>query len=541
MILQGNIVDLHQRSIYFGEIRVEAGRLTAVTPLEGSGEHFILPGFIDAHIHIESSMLIPSEFARLATVHGTVATVSDPHEIGNVLGVKGVEYMIANGGEVPFKFFFGAPSCVPATDFETAGAVIDAADLDRLLSRPEIKYLSEMMNYPGVIHRDAKVLEKIAIANEHGKPIDGHAPGVTGADLDAYIRHGNIRTDHESFRLEEGREKLQKGMKLIIREGSAAKNYEALIPLIAEYPDQILFCSDDKHPDDLIQGHIDQLVRRAVADGYDLFDVLRAACLHPIEHYQLEVGCLRPGDPADFIIAKDLESFQVLQTYIDGQLVADQGRSLIPKVSTSVINNFAVGPVQKEDLRVLAASSRLQVIKALDGEIITDSYVTETVVSNGVAITDPSQDLLKMVVVNRYQNALPAAAFINGFGLRIGALASSVGHDSHNIIAVGVDDHSICRAINLLVEARGGIAAVGDGAEHLLPLPIAGIMTHADGHETAQSYAHIDRFVRLNLGSSLGAPYMTLSFMALLVIPQLKLSDKGLFDGSRFAFTNLFV
>ncbi len=539
MIIRGQIADIHNRKIYTGEIHVKDGHIERIIPSEHNEEQFILPGFIDAHIHIESSMLVPSEFARMAVRHGTVATVSDPHEIANVLGLKGVDFMIENGSRVPFKFHFGAPSCVPATSFENAGAVITSDDIEILLQRDEILYLTEMMNYPGVIYGDEEVMKKLALAKQYGKPVDGHAPGVRGEDLDAYIA-GGIDTDHECFTYEEGLEKIKKGMKVLIREGSAAKNFEALIELMKEYPEKIMFCSDDKHPDDLAVDHINRLCARAIAKGIDLFDVLRAACLHPVEHYSLPVGTLREGDPADFIITRDLNTFEVIETYIDGKCVFADGESKIKAVPVEPINHFNIGPKKPSDFRYESKGGKLRVIEALEGELITRTSIEEAKVENGNLVSDPKRDILKMTVVNRYQEAPPAIAFIKNFGLKEGAIASSVGHDSHNIIAVGTSDEALCRAVNLLVETRGGIAAIAARDEKVLPLPVGGIMSDRDGISVGRAYSELSKMAR-EMGSPLHAPYMTLSFMALLVIPELKLSDLGLFDGKKFAFTSLEV
>ncbi|MCO6481021.1 MAG: adenine deaminase [Phaeodactylibacter sp.] len=539
-IFQGQLADLHTREIYPAEIRVQYGRIAAVRRLEKAEGPFIMPGFVDAHVHIESSMLVPSEFARLAVVHGTVATVSDPHEIANVLGVEGVRYMIENGKRAPFKFNFGAPSCVPATAFETAGAAIDAGAVEALLQMPEVRYLAEMMNYPGVLHENPEVMAKLAAARKLGKPIDGHAPGLRGEDARRYFEAG-ISTDHECFTYEEGLEKLEMGVRVIIREGSAARNFDALIGLLPRFPGQMMFCSDDKHPDGLVLGHINQLAARARAAGCGLFDVLRAACLNPVEHYGLDVGLLRPGDPADFILVENLEDFSVKATYIDGALVAENGQSRIESVEARVVNNFHTSPKRPEDFRIPGRGRRVQVIRALDGEIVTESFVADARLENGQAVADPSRDILKMAVVNRYEDAPPALGFISGFGLEEGAIASCVGHDSHNIIAVGTDEQVICRAVNLVIAQEGGISAVGKGQEQSLPLPVAGIMSNAEGYAVARAYSTMDAFVKEGLGSRLSAPFMALSFMALLVIPSLKLGDKGLFDGSAFRFTPLFV
>ncbi|MGE9314732.1 adenine deaminase [Niabella sp. CJ426] len=539
MNIEGNIVDVAAGSIHPGRITVNNGVIESIEPVEGVHfDHFILPGFIDSHVHIESSMLIPSEFARLAVVHGTVATVSDPHEIANVCGLEGIEYMISNGKTVPFKFNFGAPSCVPATSFETAGAVLDVDDVRTLLEKPEIKYLSEMMNFPGVLNGDAEVLHKIKAAHDLGKPVDGHAPGLRGEEAQKYIKAG-ISTDHECFTAEEALDKLGLGMNILIREGSAAKNFEALIELLHDYPDQIMFCSDDKHPDSLEAGHINELCARAVEKGIDVFKVLKAACLNPVQHYRLDVGLLKTGDAADFIVVKDLDHFEVIQTYINGQLVAENGHTLIESQASGIVNNFDCTPKTAEAFAVKAdGATWLRVIEALDGQLITHPLSATAKTENGYIIADVENDILKIAVVNRYYDAPVATAFIKNFGLKKGALASSVAHDSHNIVVVGVDDESICKAANLVIEQKGGISAVNGTKEAVLSLPVAGLMSVEDGYTIAKSYTAIDSMAK-DMGSRLSAPFMTLSFMALLVIPALKLSDKGLFDGTKFEFVEV--
>ena len=539
MILHANLVDLHLRQIYTVAVEVEGQKIQRIQKIApDTNLPFLLPGFIDAHVHVESSMLVPSEFARLAVVHGTVGTISDPHEIANVCGMQGVEYMIDNGKQVPFHFFFGAPSCVPATPFETAGGEISATDIQELMVRPEILYLAEMMNWPGTVNRDPIVMEKIQIAKQQGKPIDGHAPGLRGELAQKYVSAGPS-TDHECFTYEEALEKIKLGMKISIREGSAAKNFEALIDLIDDYPEMLLFCSDDKHPDNLALSHINELVCRAVAKGKNTFDVLRAACINPIIHYSLPVGQLRKGDGADFILVKDLENFEVQATYVRGQKVAENGKSLIPRIKNEVINNFSTSLKTPTDFQISGLGEKVRVIEALDGQLITPEVEGKIILKNGLAESNPDRDILKITVVNRYQNAPPAIAFIKNFGLKSGAIASSVGHDSHNIIAVGLDDASICSAVNLLIKAKGGVSAVWGDQKEVLPLPVGGIMSPEDGYEVAAAYTRIDRLAK-EMGSTLNSPFMTLSFMALLVIPDLKLSDKGLFDGKKFEFTEVF-
>ncbi len=539
--ITGNLVDVWKKAIYPAEMTIEDGKIKSIKPIDhGSltGEAYILPGFIDSHVHIESSMLTPSEFARLAVVHGTVGTVSDPHEIANVCGMEGIAFMIANGKQVPFKFNFGAPSCVPATVFETAGASLNSEEVIQLLAKEEIRYLSEMMNFPGVLLKDEEVMKKIAAAHAAGKPVDGHAPGLRGDQAKQYIEAG-ISTDHECFTIDEALDKLEHGMKIIIREGSAAKNFEALIELLEDHPKMIMFCSDDKHPDSLVAGHINQLCARAVAKGMDLFHVLRAACINPVLHYDLPIGLLREGDDADFILAEDLTHFNILQTYINGRLVAEKDKSLINAAPAIPINRFDCQPVTIRDLKIKkdeypSHDGIIPVIEAMDGQLITNRLLLKGKLANGEWVSDTGNDLLKMVVVNRYHQAPVSKCFIKNFNFKQGAIASSVAHDSHNIVAVGADDESLARAINLVIAAQGGVSCVSSSDEKMLELPVAGLMSTADGYVVADTYTTIDAMAK-GLGSSLAAPFMTLSFMALLVIPHLKLSDKGLFDGDAFA------
>jgi adenine deaminase len=557
MQIRGQLVDITGRKIEPVEILIESGKIVSVKPLESAAQPafpYLLPGFIDAHVHIESSLLPPSEFARLAVVHGTIATVSDPHEIANVCGLPGVEFMIRNGRTVPFHFCFGAPSCVPATTFESSGATLDAVAVENLLRRDDIGYLSEMMNFPGVLSKDPEVMAKIAAARRLGKPVDGHAPGLRGEQARQYIAAG-IDTDHECYTAEEALEKLKYGMKILIREGSAARNFEALAPLLNDHFANMMFCSDDKHPDSLVAGHIDRLCARAVAKGIDVFKVLRVACINPVRHYQLPTGLLRPGDSADFIVVEDLKDFRVLRTYIKGELVAADGKShLTPPPQEPPINNFHAQPRVVTDFAYPLNKwgeeenfEQCYCIEAIDGELITNKLilpVADALPQDGRLHANPEKDLLKLVVVNRYTAAPIAKSFIRGFGLKRGALASSVAHDSHNIVAVGVDDESLCRAVNLVIAHHGGLSCVDPGAtdpasltiprELILPLPIAGLMSPDDGYRVTEAYTALDRLAK-SLGSALAAPFMTLSFMALLVIPHLKLSDLGLFDGDKFA------
>ena len=535
--IEGQYVDIARKQIFPAVVTIENGLIIAIEKIPTAPNHFLLPGFIDAHVHIESSMLIPSSFARLAVTHGTIGTISDPHEIANVCGLEGVHYMINNGKKVPFHFFFGAPSCVPATEFETAGATIRSEAVAELLASKDIYYLSEMMNFPGVLYKDEEVMKKIAAAHQAGKPVDGHAPGLRGEEAKKYIEAG-ISTDHECFTLEEALDKLEHGMKILIREGSAAKNFEALYELLDDHPNHTMLCSDDKHPDSLLEGHINVLCARAVAKGIDQFNVLKAACINPVKHYQLPTGLFQVGDPANFIVVKDLIEFKVLQTYINGNKVAENGESLIPMIQEKSINQFNALPLSENDLKIHTSTypnqeGRIPVIEAIDGQLITNCLWELASIKGNEINADAGKDILKIVVYNRYHAAAPKMAFIKNFGFRSGAIASTVAHDSHNIIAVGVSDQEIVSAINAVIQAQGGISCVQDEKIKILGLPVAGLMSVEDPYQVAAAYTEIDLMAK-SLGSPFGSPFMTLSFMALLVIPHLKLSDKGLFDGTAF-------
>lgn len=535
--LSGQIVDVVHSNIFPGSITVNDGKITDITPLPSAEQRFIMPGFIDAHIHIESSMMPPSEFARMAVCHGTVASVSDPHEIANVMGVEGIDFMIKSGHRGHFKFFFGAPSCVPATPFETSGATLDAEAIEALMAREDIYYLAEMMNYPGVLADNPEILKKLEAAKKHGKPVDGHAPVVEGDDIRKYIAAG-VSTDHECNDIENALEKIRLGMKIQIREGSAAKNFDALIPLMGEHPEMLMFCSDDKHPNELVKGHINELVKRALKRGYKLMDVLRAASYNAIKHYHLDVGLLQLGDDADFIVVDNLNDINVLQTYIKGRLLAENGVSLMQRRKEEARNNFHAALINPEDLRIADEGKNIKVIACMEGNLLTNKIIASPKVVEGNIVSDTSRDILKMVVLNRYAPAKPAVAFINNIGLKRGAIATSVSHDSHNIVAVGCSDEDIARAVNMLVLTQGGMVACSETAFALLPLPIAGLMSLEEGARVVEDYERVDQLAH-EFGSQLNDPFMTLSFMALLVIPELKLSDKGLFDVTQFDFTTL--
>ncbi len=537
--ISGNIVDVVNGDTYAGTLEIHGGKIVNIVREHRSYDRFIIPPLIDAHVHIESSMLVPSEFARLAVRHGTVASVSDPHEIANVLGMEGIDFMLENGATVPFKFFFGAPSCVPATPFETSGYSLDSKKVATLLQRKEIKYLSEMMNFPGVIDGDPEVMKKIEAARQLGKPVDGHAPGLKGLALEKYVSAG-ITTDHESYDMDEAVEKLNLGMKILIREGSAAKDFDTLMNLIDDFPDHCMLCSDDKHPDDLVRGHINDLVKRAIDAGHDPMKVLKTASVNPVRHYDLEVGLLQKGDLADFVVTDGLASLNILETWIEGNLVAVNTETRIPHMPVAAINNFNTGEKTAADFQVPDTGGKINVLAALEGQLITERFEISPRIVDGCAAADPGRDILKLAVVNRYADRPPAVAFIKNVGIKEGALASSVAHDSHNIVAVGASDEDLAAAVNEVIRSKGGLAVVHGNDISMLPLPVAGLMANADGFAVALKYAELDKKAKA-MGTTLQAPFMTLSFMALLVIPSLKLSDKGLFDGEKFEFTPLFA
>lgn len=546
--ISGHIVDPLNRKIYDASLIIVDGHITTIIPLDHLDDDapYILPGFIDAHVHIESSMLLPENFARLAVRHGTIGVVADPHEIANVLGVPGIDFMIENGSHVPFHFCFGAPSCVPCTAKETSGAILDAEAIHALMQRQNIHFLAEMMNVPGVLFNDPDTLAKLAAAREVGKPIDGHAPGLTGDGLRRYAAQG-IATDHECTTLAEAQTRLAVGMKVLIREGSAAQDFEALSPLLADDADHLMFCTDDLHPDNLMRGHINLLVRRAIAKGYPLWNVLRAACVTPVRHYHMQCGLLQYGDSADFILVDNLTDFRILSTCIRGNVY--NGLTKLPLsgswTRTNWPNNFHASPITKADLHVTPRTQHIRVITASNGSLLTGQEVTDVKVTDGNVVSDPERDVLKIIVLNRYAQDRPAMGFIKGFGLSHGAIASTIAHDSHNIVAIGVSDEAIAAAVNHVIEMQGGIVvADNDNAGGYefdeLPLPIAGLISPMSHKNVARAYARLNDKAHA-LGCTFDAPFMTLAFMALPVIPELKMTDHGLFDVATFSHTSRFV
>jgi adenine deaminase len=538
MKIFGKIVDLYRREIYPGILTMNEKSISSVERSHSKEDLYIIPGLIDAHIHIESSMVTPGSFAMEAVSRGTTGVVSDPHEIANILGISGVKFMIEDSKKSPLKFWFGAPSCVPATNFETTGAVIDHKGIEELLKMPEIKYLAEMMNYPGVVNDDPEILLKIKAAKNIGKKIDGHAPGLSGTALDKYIKAG-ITTDHECTSLEEALEKISKGMKILIREGSAARNLKSLKELIKTNPEMVMLCSDDLHPEMLVTRHLNKIVADLISEGYNLFDVLRTCTVNPALHYGLEAGLLQKGHPADFIVVDDPKKMNILETWINGKKVFDRGRVLFDYKSDPPVNKFNCSKISTQEICVLKTASKIRVIKAFDGELITKEMIADSVGGQCV-VSDLKSDILKIVVKDRYNDGPAAVGFINGFGLKKGAMASSVAHDSHNIVCVGTNDNDIVNAVNEVIRMKGGLAVSAGEKMDSLPLPVAGIMSDMKVKKVADGYGSLSEEIK-SFGCKLSAPFMTLSFMALLVIPELKISDKGLFDGRRFEPVSLFI
>jgi len=536
--LSGNIVDVLKGDIYPGTLTLSDGRIREISRETHGYKTFLIPGFIDSHIHIESSMLTPSEFARVCAVHGTVAAVCDPHEIANVLGIAGIDYMIEDARSVPVKFSFSAPSCVPATTLETSGDELDTEKVEELLKRDEIIGLGEVMNFPGVLNDDPDVMKKIESARNYSKVIDGHAPGLSGEDLKKYVQAG-ISTNHECLSAEEALENIRAGMLVQIREGSASAILDEILPLMNDHFEGFMFCSDDRHPNDLAKGHINDMVKRSLQYGIDIMKVLRIASVNPVRHYGLDAGLLRVGDSADFLEVDNLKDMNILKTYIEGNVVAREGKTFIQRREPKIINNFATNKKSVGDFAIPFSEGMINVIVAIDGQLITERLITNPKAEKGFIASDVERDILKIAVVNRYNEAPPAVGFVKNFGLKSGAIASSVAHDSHNIVAVGVTDEDIARAVNLIIEEKGGISAVSSDKKVILPLPIAGIMSDNTCETVASHYTEMDRLAKA-MGSKLTAPYMTLSFMSLPVIPELKITDRGLFDVTAFEYRDLF-
>ncbi len=538
MKIKGNFVDVINRSVFPAEVVIENGIVVEITRIEEVLSNYILPGFVDSHIHIESSMCIPSVLAPVLLKHGTIAAVCDPHEIANVCGVEGINFMINDANRSGYKYFFGVPSCVPTSSVESSGAIIDSTLVLELLQRDDLYFLAEMMNYPGVINNDDEVLSKLTSAKLFNKPIDGHAPGLSGDNLTKYISNG-VSTDHECSTIEEAVEKINHGMKILIREGSAARNFDTLIPLIDEYYNSIMFCTDDAHPDFIVDRHINYLVKEAVRRGYDLFNVLYAACIHPILHYSLPVGYLRVGDNADFIVVDSLSCFNVNEVYSNGRKVFPLEPEKVD-CSLKLPNVFHAENVCLKDLQITNSKAKVKLIEIIDGDLYTKSPIVDNWCDTEFITQSISNDYLKLTVVDRYKKKCISSAFVKGFGFKKLAIATSIAHDSHNVIAVGSHDELLVEVLNLVVDNKGGIA-VSDGENILsLKLDVAGLMYSGSFEELLAKYKEIQLFID-EKQSLVKAPLMTLSFLSLLVIPELKLGSNGLFDVNSFSYTSLFV
>lgn len=532
--IEGNIVDVLTGEIFPGRIGHEGGVITSVERTPGPFRSFLVPGFIDCHVHIDSSLLCPSRFAEAAVPHGTTAVVTDPHEIANVLGVPGIAWMREDAACAPFRVFFTAPSCVPATPFETSGATLGPAEVEKLLAEDDVVALGEVMNYHGAIARDPDVMAKIRAARVSGKPIDGHGPLLAGNALREYLSLG-ISTDHECTGAAEAFEKHDLGMRILVRDGSAAKNLAALAPFARMH--EFLLVTDDILASDLLAGHLDTRLATAVSLGVEPLHALRAATIRPAEHYRLPLGAMAKGRKADAVRVADLSSFAVEEVYIGGTLVAAGGAAAFAPRPVPMPGAIRIAPKGADDFALPASgrSAKVRVIRVIPDEIVTGSETADLRVEHGRVVPDAGRDVLLISVVNRYREAPVASGFVSGFGLKTGAIASSVAHDSHNIIAVGTNPGDMAAAVGAIVRESGGLAACGGGSATVLPLPLAGLMS---GDPPRDVHERLERLhaAACGMGCVLPRPFMTLSFLSLLVIPRLKIGDRGLFDADAFRF-----
>ena len=533
-MIRGNLVNPFTEEIYPAEIEISGGMIECVRQIEGKFNQYILPGFIDAHIHIESSMLTPSRFAEVVVPHGTTSVVSDPHEIANVMGIPGIKYMVEDASTVPLNVFFTAPSCVPATPFETSGAVIGSKEIDNILKYDEMVALGEMMNFPGVLSDDPEVTAKIRAAKNHGKPVDGHAPLLSGNELCKYIAAG-ISTDHECTVKDEVIEKRKLGMKVMLRQGSSAKNLGNLIGAGGDF-----IVSDDKHPEDLLKGHVDLMLKEAVELGEDPVKALKMVTINPAAHYNLNSGLIAPGKPADIVIVEDLKNFKVKEVYINGNVAAREGKALFSVNPLELESTFKLDHKKPADFEISSPKEeeKVRVIDVIEGQLLTEESEAVLPVINSKIEPNVENDILKIAVLERYGHNKMANAFVHGFGLKKGAIASSVAHDSHNIITVGTNSQDMADAVNNLVENNGGLVTVFNGSIHSLKLPIGGLMSTKTAEDVALKLEDLHNAVN-NMGCKLVSPFMTMSFLALLVIPKLKISDMGLFDVEKFDFVDV--
>ena len=551
LLTNAGIVNVFSGEIIPGSIAVAKGYIIGfgsypakrVVNMKG---RFVAPGFIDAHVHIESSMSCPTEFARSVLPHGTTTVAADPHEIANVLGAEGIGYMIDSSKDQPVNIYFTLPSCVPATDMETSGAKLGADDLLPFMDNCRIIALGEVMNFPGVICRDNEVLRKIEGMKKQIKPVDGHAPGLTGRDLYAYISAG-IFSDHECTTEKEAKEKLNAGMHIMIREGTGAKNLEDLLPIInRQTARRVMWCTDDRHPHDIIkEGHIDYIVRSAIRMGLDPVIAIQMATINPAEYFGLNhVGAIAPGRQADLVVFSDIKNPVIEEVYFRGNLAAKEGK-MLPEIKRPAPLNIRSSmniDIAKIDFSIPALSRQARVIEVISDQIVTGQSLIKVAVSGNSAVSDIKRDILKIAVVERHKGTHNTGmGFARGFGLKQGALASSVAHDSHNIIIVGTNDEDMKTALEAVVKMGGGLAAAGNGKIlAALPLPIAGLMSLQPLKTIKEKLDNLINISR-EFGSSLSDPFMTLSFLALPVIPELKITDKGLVDVSKFRIVPLFL
>jgi len=533
-MIRGNLLNLYTEDIYPAELEIENGKIKCVKEVKGDFKQFILPGFIDAHIHIESSMLTPSRFAQAVLPHGTTSVVTDPHEIANVMGLNGIKYMMEDAASVPLRIFFTVPSCVPATPFETSGATIGSKEIDELLKNDEIVALGEMMNFSGVIEKDPTVLEKIRAAKKYKKPIDGHAPLLSGADLCKYLEVG-ISTDHECTEAEEATEKSRLGMKIMIREGSSAKNLADLVEVGGDF-----LVSDDIQPEDILKGHLDLILKKAVSLGLDPIEAVKMVTINPASHYNLDTGSLNPGKPADLVLVDDMEIFNIKRVFINGKIVAEDGKPLFTLETLPIENKINLTPKKPSDFELKSPNKQelVRVIEVLEGQLLTQSSEAILKVENGAIQPEAGKDILKIAVVERYGHDRVSNAFVSGFNLRNGAFASSVAHDSHNIIVVGTNSQDMALAANYIAELGGGLVAIVGEAKHALKLPIAGLMSTANVKEVASDLKSLHETLK-SMGCAMKSPFMTMSFLTLLVIPEFRISDQGLFDVGKFQFVDV--
>jgi adenine deaminase len=533
-VIEGNLVDVVREAVFPARIETSHGIITLIERVDKEFRDFLVPGLIDAHIHIESSLLSPSRFAEAAVPHGTTAVIADPHEIANVLGLEGIDYMVRDAAAVPLRFYFTAPSCVPATPFETSGAVLGPREVEKLLERDNFIALGELMNYPGAIRGDPDVIAKIDVARRLRKPVDGHCPLLSGEPLRAYVGLG-ISTDHECTTAAEALEKHALGMRVMVREGSVSKDLEALAPFARDH--EFLLVSDDLLLPDLLRGHLDRSLAAAVSLGIDPFRALRAATINPARHYGLPLGLLEAGRMADIVRVADLGSFRILEVYIGGRRAAGQGRPTFVARPEPLPGRLSVRERSPRDFAVRASgpSAKVRSIGLVKDSLLTQSLKATLSVEDGLVMPDADRDILRIAVVNRYRDAPVANGFVTGFGLKDGAIAGSVAHDSHNIIAVGAGAGDVADAVNRVIREGGGFSACASGRGAILPLPVAGLMSAEPAAAVGETLDRLHAMAEAQ-GSTIPRPFMAMSFLSLLVIPSLKIGDRGLFDVDAFRF-----